>query len=204
MEPSSHIQLAIGSKNPIKVEAAVSGVTKVYPGASVEHVGYNVPSGVSDQPFGDLETLAGAKSRARAAFAAYQLEYGRKPTFSVGLEGGVDFSVTSKEILQAFAWIVAYDGKSEGCSRTATFDLPKVISELVLGGTELGAADDIVFGTTNSKQNKGAVGILTCGVITRAQYYEPAVILAMIPFQHRDLFPVTEQGTGTVEFSIES
>ena len=199
LEPTSRIQVAIGSKNPVKIEAAIGGLAKVYPDAVIEHAGYNVPSGVSDQPFGDSETMAGAKSRAQAAFAAYELEHGRKPTFSIGLEGGVDFSITNKENLQAFAWIVAFDGSCEGCSRTATFDLPNIISKLVLGGTELGAADDIVFGTTNSKQSKGAVGFLTNGVVTRAQYYESAVILAMIPFQRRDLYPLTEQSS---EFSV--
>ena len=47
---------------------------------------------------------------------------------------------------------------------------------------ELGNADDKVFSTVNSKQKGGTVGKLTRGVIDRAQYYESAVILAMIPF----------------------
>jgi non-canonical (house-cleaning) NTP pyrophosphatase len=38
---------------------------------------------------------------------------------------------------------------------------------LVESGKELGDADDIVFGKSNSKQQNGAVGILTHDIITR-------------------------------------
>ena len=59
---------------------------------------------------------------------------------------------------------------------------PKV-AELVKQGKGLGEADDIVFGKTNSKQSNGGVGILTGDVLTRTPYYEPTVILALIPFR---------------------
>ena len=58
-------------------------------------------------------------------------------------------------------------------------------------GLELGQADDIVFGRSNSKQANGAVGILTDDVIDRAQLYEPAVIFALIPFKNPDLYPAS-------------
>lgn len=80
-------------------------------------------------------------------------------------------------------------GKTFGTSRTSSFFLPHVIRDLVLiDGLELGAADDKVFGTQNSKQAAGAVGQLTKGVIDRTAYYEQAVILAFIPFQWSDLY----------------
>lgn len=55
-------------------------------------------------------------------------------------------------------------------------------------GKELGEADDLVFGQTNSKQANGAVGILTDNVLTRTTFYEPAVILALIPFKNPELY----------------
>ena len=53
---------------------------------------------------------------------------------------------------------------------------------MVRVGIELGEADDIYFGRTNSKQKDGAVGILTSGEIDRKSYYEHAIIMALIAF----------------------
>jgi non-canonical (house-cleaning) NTP pyrophosphatase len=55
-------------------------------------------------------------------------------------------------------------------------------------GMELGDADDAVFGRSNSKQANGAVGILTGNVIDRAELYEQAVVLALIPFKNPELY----------------
>jgi len=52
----------------------------------------------------------------------------------------------------------------------------------------LGHADDMVFKRENSKQKDGTVGNLTNGIIDRAEYYKPAIILALIPFINKDLF----------------
>jgi non-canonical (house-cleaning) NTP pyrophosphatase len=51
-----------------------------------------------------------------------------------------------------------------------------------------GKADDIVFSRSNSKQQNGAVGLLTKDVITRAAYYEPAVVLALVSFANPELY----------------
>jgi non-canonical (house-cleaning) NTP pyrophosphatase len=53
---------------------------------------------------------------------------------------------------------------------------------------ELGHADDIVFGRNNSKQQTGAVGILTREVITRAEYYSHGGVLALIPSLNPGLY----------------
>ena len=41
---------------------------------------------------------------------------------------------------------------------------------------------------SNSKQDNGAVGLLTDSVIDRAQLYEQAMILALIPFKNEILY----------------
>ena len=53
---------------------------------------------------------------------------------------------------------------------------------------ELGEADDIVFGQSNSKQKSGAVGLLTGDIIDRKSLYEEAVVLALIPFKNEELY----------------
>lgn len=196
------IFVAVGSLNPVKLRSATVGCQRVFSNKAseegsavrVESRGFNVPSGVRDQPFGDDETLSGAKNRAVAAFDAFVKAEGARPHVSIGLEGGVDFMPSMSAVesapreLQTFAWIAVYDGANFGVSRTGTLHLPLRISELVLGGMELGVADDLVFGTTNSKQAQGAVGALTRGLISRTDYYEPAVVLALVPFQWPDMY----------------
>ena len=75
-----------------------------------------------------------------------------------------------------------------GKGRTAVFFLPPRIAKLIREGKELGEADDIVFGRINSKQDNGAVGLLTDDVIHRQHYYTHALILALIPFKKKDLY----------------
>jgi len=69
-----------------------------------------------------------------------------------------------------------------GKSRTTTFLLPQKVVDLIDQGYELGDANDIVFKKHNSKQNNGAVGLLTNNLVTRTSLYKQAVVLAMIPF----------------------
>jgi non-canonical (house-cleaning) NTP pyrophosphatase len=78
-----------------------------------------------------------------------------------------------------------------GKARTGVFFLPKAVAQLVQRGVELGEADDRVFGRINSKQGNGAIGLLTDDVIDRVQYYEHAVILALVPFKNSQLYQVT-------------
>ena len=52
---------------------------------------------------------------------------------------------------------------------------------------ELGHADDEVFGRDNSKQQNGAIGLLTDDLVDREAYYIHAVIMALVPFKNRGL-----------------
>ena len=137
-------------------------------------------SGVSDQPMTDLESRKGALNR-----AIYARKVVPEGNFWVGVEGGCDYL---DHDMVAFAWIVVQGDEKQGSARTALFRLPKEVQRLVESGLELGFADDRVFGEENSKQNSGAVGLLTRDVVTRTTLYEQAVILALIPFKNQDLY----------------
>ena len=152
----------------------------MYPGEAVRIEPVAVPSGVSDQPMTSAETLRGARQRARNA-----QEQAPAADYWAGVEGGVE---ETGEGLEVFAWIVILSRDREGMARTGTFYLPPRIAELVRDGKELGEADDIVFERTNSKQQNGAIGILTGDVVDRAGYYEQAVIMALIPFKNPKLY----------------
>ena len=114
--------------------------------------------------------------------------------WAVGLEGGCGDEAFDAPTLAgsplplrrltcfAFAVVLHVPSGRWGVARSAAFDLPPRIAELVRGGMELGHADDLVFGRSGSKQLDGAVGLLTAGAITRTAYYVHMITLALVPF----------------------
>ncbi len=166
--------IIVGSENPGKIEAVRIGFTALFPEEEIVLRGIAVPSGVAEQPLGDEETLQGAKNRAENARKEIP-----DATYFVGLEGGITDTNTE---MAAFAWIViiSQEGKV-GKGKTGTFFLPTEIATLIRSGIELGEANDMFFGTKNSKHAGGAVGILTKEALNRPEYYAQAVILALIP-----------------------
>jgi inosine/xanthosine triphosphatase len=174
------MKIIVASKNPVKINAALSGFLKMFPNEQFEVEGVSVSSGVYEQPKSDVETFTGAMNRAENASKETKADYW------VGIEGGIEQKDSGME---AFAWVVIKSADSKfGKGRTGTFFLPPPIAELIKNGKELGEADDIVFGIKNSKQQNGAVGILTNNVIDRTKYYTEAVVLALIPFKNQELY----------------
>lgn len=173
------MRIIVASTNPVKIDCARQGFEMVYPDTELLIEGVNVLSGVSDQPMTDNETLQGALNRAANAKSACP-----DADFWVGIEGGVE---QHGDVLYCSAWIVVQSMEKIGRGRTATFILPDEVAALVHEGHELGHADDIVFGRSNSKQGNGSVGILTNDIITRATFYAPAVVLALIPLMQPQL-----------------
>lgn len=174
-------RVIIASKNPVKIQCVQQAFEKVFPDQAFQFQGVGVPSGVSDQPMTDKETYEGARNRANNASKAEPSAH-----FWVGVEGGIQKNGADME---AFAWVVVLTTEKSGKARTASFQLPPAVVELIDKGMELGHADDLVFKRDNSKQKNGAVGILTNDLIDRVSYYEPAVILALIPFLNEELYP---------------
>jgi inosine/xanthosine triphosphatase len=180
----------VASHNPVKIAAAKEGFLRMFPEDEIQVEGISVPSGVPDQPFSSQETLLGAMNRAKAA-----REKAPQADFWVGIEGGVTvepMGELTKGELWALAWVTVLNKNQVGKGCTGTFALPPQIADLVHQGKELGEADDIVFGRINSKQENGAVGLLTENAIDRAAYYIQAVILALIPFKNVNLYPESQ------------
>ena len=185
------ITVAVGSLNPVKCSAVEKGLKSALASTLIQVRGFDAASGVRDQPIGDTEIKLGAVNRAHNAYALYKDIHGFPPSYSVGIEGGIliNNEGAENEEMDCMAWIVIFDGTKLGSARTASFSLPRQISELIKTGMELGSADDAVFGRVNSKQCDGTVGYLTKGVMDRTALYAPAVTLAMIPFQWPSLWP---------------
>ena len=166
------LTVAVGSGNPVKLAAARAVVTAYFPDAVV--AAHPVQSGVPDQPFGDDETIAGARARALRARAAADSDLG------VGLEGGVVDGPTG---MRTCAWcvVVHRDGR-EGVGGSLAMPLPEGVAALIRAGEELGHAMDTFAATRGTKHGRGAVGILTDGRIDRQAAYEVLVTYALAPF----------------------
>ena len=179
------LRVLVASANPVKLRATREGFRTLVGAREVNLEGIAVPSGVAHQPLSDEETLRGALQRVEALRALAP-----EADFWVGLEGGVQ---PEGDELLAFAWVVAASRTRIGRARTAAFVLPHEIARLVRTGIELGEADDRIFGRVGSKQEDGAVGLLTGGAIDRARLYAPAVTLALLPFHNPVLYPTADE-----------
>jgi len=173
-------KVIIATQNPVKIKAVQQAFGRAYPNEKFIFEGKKADSNVHDQPFTNLETLEGAQNRARNAKTQFP-----EAVFWIGIEGGVE--EINKELF-AFAWMTILSSDQEGKAKSGSFCLPSKISKLLKEGKELGDADDIVFGKSNSKQKNGAVGLLTKDVITRTSLYTEALILALIPFNNPNLY----------------
>lgn len=171
----------VASHNPVKLDAVKIGFTKMFGEEKFIFEGISVPSGVQAQPMENSTTFTGALNRTNNAMAKLE-----NADFWVGIEGGIE--KTGPEEIQAFAWIVIRSRQQMGKAKTGSFFLPGGIAKLIELGKELGEADDIFFGQTNSKQKNGAVGILTGNVITRTDLYSQGVALALIPFKQQQYY----------------
>jgi inosine/xanthosine triphosphatase len=170
---------AVGSLNPVKVACVAEAVVEFWPAARA--IGVAVDSKVPAQPSSEREILAGARNR-----AAQALENSQDASHGVGIEGG---TVDSDDGMWAFAWVVVIDRDGKlGRGRTGAFLVPEGVARLVRAGLELGDADDRFFGRNNSKQQEGAIGILSDGAVTRTDLYKQGVVFALLPFVKPDYY----------------
>lgn len=173
--------VVVGSHNPTKLESVKRAFSETFLNEDFSFVTYPAESGVADQPFGVEETKQGAYNRALAC-------KGVKPQadFWIGLEGGIEI-ISDAYFVSAWMCVL---GKNDqvGYGRTGAFALPAEVSERIKSGEELGQACDFVFSRSGSGHQGGAVGILTDEKISRADFYVPAIMFALIPFIKSNLY----------------
>ncbi|MEM7356878.1 MAG: inosine/xanthosine triphosphatase [Acidobacteriota bacterium] len=174
--------IVLASHNPVKARACENGFRRMFPAEELVVQQMHVPSGVADQPVTDAETLQGAENRAAGAAQRHP-----QADYWVGIEGGIE-DEGAGGAMTGFAWIVVRSPAGLGKSRTGTVQLPPEVARLVRQGKELGEADDIVFGRSNSKQAEGACGLLTHGAVDRTALYEQSVVLALVSFRNPELY----------------
>jgi inosine/xanthosine triphosphatase len=160
----------VGSRNPVKIAAARAVLSRVH-GEEVRIEACSVESGISDQPWGDEETLRGALSRAQVALGVDDASLG------IGLEGGL---VEVDRYVFTCAWCaVAREDGATGVGGGANLLLPPAVAEAVRAGAELGPTMDAFTGLQDTKHHEGAIGILTAGHLNRQSAYEHVLTLAL-------------------------
>jgi inosine/xanthosine triphosphatase len=173
------IKIVVGSKNPVKISAAQTAIRDALSLKEVECISINAPSSVAEQPMTSEETKLGAVNR---------IQYCQQHTradFYVAIEGGVDQFEYGPA---TFAFVAIAHQKNVSIGRSCNLPLPPIIYQALKSGEELGDVMDRLFNTDNVKQNQGAIGLLTHGLATRESVYKQAIILAMAPFIHPDLY----------------
>src|SRR3989344_8261918 len=168
------MKVAVGSKNPVKLAAVKDAFQKLFPDKEWNVTGIEVDSEVSDQPMSDAVSIIGARNRAVKSLKELDADYG------VGLEGGL------QEIEGRWfdnGWIVVVDKNgNEGIGSTVKMPTPAKLMELIHKGIELGAANDMIFNTQNSKHADGHFCLMTKNAITRTSGYRDGVIAALTRF----------------------
>lgn len=174
------MKIAVGSTNPVKIEATRQAFKKVWPKKKWEVTDLEIPSGVSHQPKSDLESIKGATNRAKGA-----LQQG-KADFGVGLEGGIS-KINGVWFDTAWIVIIAKNGK-KGIGSTINMPTPPSFIKKVEKGMEIGHIDDEVFKRQNSKHQEGHFGLMTKNALTRESAYIEGVVSALVPFINPKLF----------------
>ena len=173
------LNLIVGSTNPVKVRAAKDAFNLMYPETKVVASGIKSPSGVPEQPMNSKQTRDGAVNRVEYCRTQAQAD------FYLAMEGGVDLFEDGPA---TFAYVAVATREAMSVGRSANLPLPWCVYEALEQGEELGHVMDRLFNTTNIKQAGGAIGLLTNGITTRASIYTQAILLAMAPLMHRELF----------------
>jgi len=170
--------ISVGSKNPVKISAVENVVKKLWPDAEV--VSVDTPSGVSDQPMSDDESIRGATNRARAAMDKMEADLG------IGLEGSV---VDTEHGMFLSGWVVAVDRNGTiGMGSGGRLFLPEKIAVELRNGEELGPVMDKFIDGHNTKQKQGTVGVLTNNLVTRTDSFEKNVIYALTKFINPEIY----------------
>ncbi len=168
------VKIAIGTKNPAKIKAAELSCKEL----GGELLSVNVPSGVSEQPFSDEETMEGALNRARNALDETGADFG------IGLEGGV---VETPYGLFVCNWgaLVSRAG-DQFIAGGARIKLPDAVAKELTHGRELGPVMDEYTKKQDIRKSEGAVGVFSNGRITRDRMFEHIMELLIGQYEYKE------------------
>jgi len=169
------IHVVVGSTNEGKVIACQRAFQRAF--GEVDVRGLTVPSGVAEQPQGD-ECFAGARNRAEAVREAVRA-LSTPVDYAVGIEGGM-VKLHDRWFGFSAACVIGEGGRA-GYGTSPMFELPAPITACLLNGTLLGDIVTELTGDEAFRERRGAVGLLTRGLLTRENAHECGVLAALAP-----------------------
>jgi inosine/xanthosine triphosphatase len=171
--------IAIGSKNPAKVEGVKHAFSKYYADFELRPVDSN--SVTKAQPRGLEEMASGATARAKFALSKAGGDFG------VGVEAGI-FIIAGKYFDNQVAAIADASGRVS-LGHSAGFMLPsEAMEKLVAEGRELERWAEEVSGISEIGDKGGIIHHLTKGRMTRTDLTEQCVITALVPWLHPEVY----------------
>jgi len=165
----------VGSDNPVKIAAVREVLRRLHPDLIVNPVA--VSRTVGEQPWG-TEAERGAEARARECLGIGDL--------GIGIEAGVLeksdglYDVQHCVIVDRTGWTTSGHGMG--------FRYPPAVADLVRKGMTVGDACAQLFEEGDQGSGKGAIGILTNGILDRKALTEQAVLAALVPRIRKDLY----------------
>lgn len=174
------VRVAVGSDNPVKVEAVRRAVVRLYGEADVR--AFAVDPKVPLQPFED-DTWRGARERALAALARWD-----EADFGVGVEAGLFDLQHVGQTFDVQACVVADTAGRLTHGQGPGFYYPPAIVRRVREGRTVGQVLGEVSGVEDLGRKTGAVGFLSRGHFTRTALTEPAVLMAFLPRLRPELY----------------
>lgn len=169
----------MGSLNPTKIEAVRTVFESVFADHEIEIIGKSVPSNVSEQPFDD-DVIKGAIERAKGAL--------EDADFGVGIEAGLISNVMLGTHFDVqYCAIVDRTGKTT-IGHGSGFMYPESIMKEVARGKTIGEAMIRLTGIEDIGTSIGAIGYLTKKTLNRTELSQQAVLMALIPRIHSDLY----------------
>lgn len=169
------MKINVGSTNLVKV-AAVRELVKDYKFLhDAEVVPVAVQSDVASPPSSLVETISGARNRAKNAFNSC--------FYSIGLEDGLmDVPYSATGVMNICVCDV-FDGEQHYLGLSSAFEHPPEVVELILNKGFSAAQAYYELGLTNDKNigsSEGAIGLLTHGQLNRTEYTKQAIRTALV------------------------
>ncbi len=171
------MRVALGSRNPIKIEAVRALVQDHQVLRGAELVAVEVDSGVAEQPLDLAATFEGARRRAEAARLAVGAELG------VGLEDGVFEGPPGVDAWFNVCVACLVDATGPHFGTSSAFALPESVRRrLIECGEDLGEAMRSVGLSRDPALGRsiGAIGVLSAGRLDRRRYTIQALEVASL------------------------
>jgi len=171
--------IALGTKNPAKVEGVRLAFAKYFRDTTIRTI--DSSSVTRAQPIGLDQMTEGALSRAKFALSKLGGDFG------VGVEAGI-FQIGGTYFDHQQAAIIDASGKTS-LGHSAGYPLPtRAVEAMISAGKELERYAESLSGVDEIGDKGGLVHHLTKGVMTRADLTEQCVLMALIPWLHKDVY----------------